>query len=98
MAYSEINVHGAPEDGPYACPCCAYITLTRRAYHETCPVCDWEDDGQDDHDADEDRGGPNCLSLTEARENFKAFGASQERRTRYLREPLPHEFPDDRSD
>ena len=38
---------------------------------ELYPVCFWEDDGQDDHDADEVRGGPSyTLSLTEARANY----------------------------
>jgi hypothetical protein len=42
-----------------------------------CPVCCWEDDGQDNHDADQIRGGPNgVLSLTEARKNFATYGAS----------------------
>jgi hypothetical protein len=37
-----------------------------------CPVCWWEDDGQDDRDADEVRGGPNgVLSLTQARANYR---------------------------
>src|SRR5215216_1988474 len=54
--------------GPHACPCCGYLTLDDRAGYEICPVCSWEDDGQDDHDADEVRGGPNYgLSLTAAR-------------------------------
>jgi len=34
----------------------------------------WEDDGQDDHDADEVRGGPNgSLSLTQARANYVRY-------------------------
>ncbi|MEV6005643.1 CPCC family cysteine-rich protein [Streptomyces sp. NPDC051976] len=89
-----INVRGGPEDGPYKCPCCSYITLTQRSYHEICPVCYWEDDGQDDHDADEVRGGPNRgLSLTEARRNFARLGASDERRMEFVRDPLPEEYP-----
>jgi hypothetical protein len=57
-------------------------------------VCFWEDDGQDDHDADEVHGGPNRgLSLTEARRNFRAMGASAERRTQLVRAPLPDEHP-----
>ncbi|MBP8533145.1 CPCC family cysteine-rich protein [Streptomyces sp. MK37H] len=48
----------------------------------------------DDHDADEVRGGPNRgLSLTEARRNFHAMGACDERRTQFVRDPLPHERP-----
>ncbi|MEU2155428.1 CPCC family cysteine-rich protein [Streptomyces sp. NPDC019396] len=40
---------------------------------EICHVCFWEDDGQDEHDADEVRGGPNgSLSLSKARETFRS--------------------------
>lgn len=58
-------------------------------------MCCWEDEGQDDHDADEYRGGPNRVTLTRARDNFKTFGASEERRTPHAREPLPEEYPED---
>ncbi|MGJ4881685.1 MULTISPECIES: CPCC family cysteine-rich protein [unclassified Bradyrhizobium] len=52
--------------------------MGERGGFEICPVCYWEDDGQDDHDADLVRGGPNgALSLTEARANFKTLGASE---------------------
>lgn len=60
----------APEtvDG-YTCPCCGHRTLGSRGNYEICPECDWEGDGQDDHDADLVRGGPNGrLSLTAARD------------------------------
>ncbi len=60
------------------CPCCGYKTLAERGGYEICPVCFWEDDGQDDCDADVVRGGPNStLSLREARQNFTAFGACE---------------------
>lgn len=53
------------------CPCCGYPTLASRSYHETCTICWWEDDGQDDSEADRIRGGPNGdYSLSEARANF----------------------------
>jgi hypothetical protein len=53
------------------CPCCGYPTLKQRGQNELCFLCDWEDDGQDDADASDVRGGPNGdLSLTEARANF----------------------------
>ncbi|MDW6061817.1 CPCC family cysteine-rich protein [Streptomyces sp. FXJ1.4098] len=91
---SFINTRRGPQDGPYACPCCGFLTLSRRGYYEICPVCYWEDDGQDNHDADEARGGPNRgLSLTEARSNFAAMGASDERRLPHVRNPLPEERP-----
>ena len=38
-------------EGPSPCPCCGYLTLDERGGYEICPVCYWEDDGQDDHDA-----------------------------------------------
>ena len=56
----------------YTCPCCGYPTLSERGGYEICRLCDWEDDGQDDPDADKVYGGPNKgYSLTAARENFR---------------------------
>jgi hypothetical protein len=73
------RVHVPPDlerGAPFACPCCASLTLPARGQYELCPVCFWEDDGQDDPDADVVRGGPNGpLSLTQARANYVAFGA-----------------------
>ena len=57
------------------CPCCGYDTLTESAGYEICYLCNWEDDGQDDPDADKVLGGPNGdYSLTEARKNFQKYG------------------------
>lgn len=90
----ERNIVIRPAHGVrHACPCCGFLTLSSRGWHETCPVCYWDDDGQDDHDADVCRGGANLVSLTEARRNFKAFRASDRRRTKYVRDPLPEEVP-----
>ncbi|SNT30419.1 Cysteine-rich CPCC [Asanoa hainanensis] len=81
-------------DGPYACPCCGYLTLDERGMYEICPVCFWDDDGQDDHDADRIRGGPNRgLSLTMAREHFIRVGASEPRRLPHVRPPSDDECP-----
>ena len=56
----------------FVCPCCNYPTLSGRMSYEICGLCDWEDDGQGDGDADQLAGGPNSnYSLTEARENFE---------------------------
>ncbi|GAB3189494.1 CPCC family cysteine-rich protein [Micromonospora palomenae] len=80
--------------GPYACPCCGYLTLDERGMYEICPVCFWEDDGQDDHDAGRIRGGPNRnLSLMQARCNFAEFGASDRRRLARVRPPRDDEHP-----
>jgi hypothetical protein len=59
-----------------ACPCCGHRTLSARAEFDICVECGWEDDGQDDHDADVVRGGPNGrLSLTQARSDYAAVVA-----------------------
>ena len=52
----------------FTCPSCGYPTLSERRAYEICDICNWEDDGQDDQNADEIWGGPNhLLSLTESR-------------------------------
>ncbi|TDB84637.1 hypothetical protein E1264_23975 [Actinomadura sp. KC216] len=62
----------------FPCPCCGYLTLDSRGNFDICDVCFWEDDGQDEHDADVVRGGPNgALSLTQARRNFAQIGACE---------------------
>lgn len=88
-----VNVFGLPEDGVfYHCPCCLYPTLPMRGGFEVCPICYWEDDGQDSHDADRVRGGPNeAFSLTEARANFAAFGVYDAVRRSKVRSPTAQE-------
>lgn len=75
--YNRINegVHHKPsEQTSFTCPCCKYPTLSERGGYEICPLCNWEDDGQDDPHAAEIWGGPNgCYLLTQARENFKQY-------------------------
>jgi Cysteine-rich CPCC len=76
----------------YRCPCCKFKTLYGRGGFEMCPVCWWEDDGPDEHEANAVRGGPNgTLSLRQAQENFKKFGASDEAFISKTRKPLPEE-------
>jgi hypothetical protein len=88
------NVTRPRDGGPYPCPCCGCVTLPERGGYELCPVCFWEDDGQDDHDADQVRGGPNgSLSLTEARRSFSRIGAVEERLLPYVRPPTDGERP-----
>jgi len=76
------------------CPCCGYRTLDEEppGTFEICPVCYWEDDLVQFRDPDY-RGGANEESLNEARRNFKAFGASEERVKDRVRAPLPDELP-----
>jgi Uma2 family endonuclease len=76
----------------YRCPCCRHKTLADRGGHTICSVCFWHDDGQDDHDADEIRAGPNYgLSLTHARRNFAEYGAVARRVLRFVRPPTEAE-------
>ncbi|WP_422754974.1 CPCC family cysteine-rich protein [Micromonospora sp. WMMD708] len=89
-----VSVHRGPEDGPYPCPCCGFLTLGERGGYEICDVCFWEDDGQDEHDAGRVRGGPNRgLSLLDARRNFAAHGAADPKDLRHVRPPRPEEHP-----
>lgn len=86
------KVTAGREGGPYRCPCCHYRTLDERGGDDICPVCFWQDDGQDDATADEVWGGPNRdLSLTQARANYLRLGASDDRRLDHVRPPRPLE-------
>ena len=89
-----VNVVRPSGAGPYACPCCRYLTLQERGCEDICKVCFWQDDGQDDHDAHVVRGGPNRrLSLTAARLNSQKVGASDEEWLPHVRRPLASEMP-----
>jgi hypothetical protein len=59
------------------CPCCDYFTLAKRGQYDICPACFWEDDGVDLNQPDL-HSGPNHMTLTEGRANFRALGACDE--------------------
>ncbi|MCA9067791.1 MAG: hypothetical protein KDA84_02650, partial [Planctomycetaceae bacterium] len=65
------------------CPCCDYFTLEERADWDICPVCFWEDAGQDLDRLDDPSSCNHGITLREGRENFARLGA-------YRREMLPH--------
>jgi hypothetical protein len=72
----------------YRCPCCGYLTLCAPAAMELCPVCWWEDDGQEQDDATEACLTVNGeLSLAEARRHFAVCGAAHPRFVPYVRKP-----------
>lgn len=80
-------------DLPLRCPCCGCKTLSERGGFEICQVCFWEDDGQDDSDAADVRGGPNgALSLTQARTNYLRFGACDSKFIANVRRPRSEEL------
>jgi hypothetical protein len=84
------SVHSAVEavETRYRCPCCGYRTLATAGALGLCPVCWWEDDGQEDDDAGEVRLTVNGqMSLKEAREHFALCGASHPRFLPYVRKP-----------
>lgn len=74
------------EENRFRCPCCGYRTLQTAGALGLCPVCWWEDDGQDDEDAEEVRFTVNGqLSLSQARDHYAAYGASDARFLPYVR-------------
>ncbi|WP_093198421.1 CPCC family cysteine-rich protein [Variovorax sp. YR750] len=82
------------EKSAQSCPCCSCFTLLERGAYEICPVCFWEDDGQDELDVFVARGGPNrSLSLAQARANYRSVGACDERSVQYVRQPYSFELP-----
>lgn len=64
----------ALQDQPYQCPCCDYYSLEERNSYLICPVCYWEDDGQDMDELDR-VSGPNHITLRQGRKNFVQLGA-----------------------
>ena len=80
----------------HACECCRCLTLLNVSHYETCAVCGWEDDRADNNRRDggpDAPGGPNHISLSQARANFASFGASSERRSMFARDARPEEIP-----
>jgi hypothetical protein len=76
----------------YPCRCCGFLTLPEPpgGTYEICPVCFWEDDPVQGQDPDY-AGGANAPSLNEARRNFAAYGASEERFRPNVRPPRDDE-------
>lgn len=77
----------------YRCPCCGHRTLEAPGAMALCPVCWWEDDGQEDSDASEIRLTVNGhLSLTQARASYLHCGAADPRFLPYVRQPIGSEL------
>lgn len=75
VEYTNVTIVGEPECLS-VCPCCGFLTLREHGAYEICPVCFWEDNGSNDPTK---YSHPNRKTLGEARENFKRFGAEDER-------------------
>lgn len=73
----------------HQCACCGCFTVY--SFGDICPVCFWEEDivkGLDE---------PSCsnhgLTLSQARENYRAFGACEQGLLQYVRKPEAEELP-----
>ena len=75
------------------CPCCGYLTLEdpKNGSYEICPVCFWENDAVQNDDPSF-AGGANEPSLTQARANYRRFGAVEERLILHVRAARPDEI------
>ena len=79
-----------PAQSRLACLCCGCKTLATRGEYDICPVCFWEDDPENgDPDEVNDCNG---VSLTEARENYRKFGACQVEMIPHVRKPKESEL------
>lgn len=78
----------------FACVCCEFLTKSesKPGSYEICPVCFWEDDLAQFEDKNY-AGGANKVSLSQARQNFKKFGAFEESFRTCVRSPLVSEIP-----
>jgi len=65
----EIQVQGK-EEYLFPCPCCSYRTLKSHGEYDICPICYWEDDGNDEAGLSV-YSIPNHMTLAEAKEKFK---------------------------
>lgn len=62
----------------HVCPCCDNVTLPERGNYLICPVCYWEDDGQNLDAIDETSLPNHGITLRTGRANFEKFGACEE--------------------
>lgn len=86
---------GRPER--FTCFCCGNRTLPEKSPGslEICAVCFWQDDMVGFVHPDQ-VWGPNTTTLNEARENFRRFGACDERSRDDVRPPTAEERPPNR--
>lgn len=69
----------------YTCPCCGYKTLSfPSGEFDICKICYWEDENNINPF---DSKGANHISLKDAQENFKKFGANHKDDLKYVRKP-----------
>lgn len=77
------------------CPCCGFYTVENDdvVCFDICEICSWQYD-EVAHDKLDTMKGANAVTLSEARNNFKSFGASEKRFIGKGRKPFPEELPE----
>jgi rubredoxin len=77
----------------YGCPCCGYLTLSEKppGTFAICAVCFWEDD-EVQFKNPTSASGANQVSLLQARENFREYGAVTQDAVGQVRAPMPEEM------
>ena len=76
----------------YRCSCCGNYTL-REEVDDICQVCAWQEDNAPRDDPDY-VGGPNRVSLKQARLNYSVYKVSDIRFLDRARGPLAAELPE----
>ncbi|MEV6400916.1 CPCC family cysteine-rich protein [Streptomyces sp. NPDC051907] len=76
------------------CPCCGYLVFDVEdgwpGSYAICPICNWEDDPVQFRWPFTPRGA-HQVSLVEAQQNFRAYGACDQRGRRFVRPPADDE-------
>ncbi|MCU4350920.1 CPCC family cysteine-rich protein [Acinetobacter ursingii] len=82
------------KEDTYPCVCCGFLTRPEPCNddYDICAVCFWENDPVQNDDP-EFSGGANIPSLTQARINFKKFGAKEQGSVKNVRTPYESEYP-----
>src|SRR5512143_2026352 len=85
----------AEQEMKFTCPCCGYKTLEEKppGTFNICPVCHWEDDHVQFSNPDF-AGGANKVSLREAQQNYRKYGACEQRFLKCARHPKKDEKKD----
>ncbi len=79
-------------DKKYPCRVCGCLTLEEK--WDVCPVCFWEDDVEEE---DRASGANHGLTIKQARENYRSFGACEEAMVDNVRPPFENELPEERT-
>ena len=83
-----IFVEGEQEN-LFACPCCQYQTLKERGRYIICPVCFWEDDGNNDLTR---YSSPNRMTLAEGRAKYIKYGVVTESALAHIKPDIKERY------